>query len=368
MRDSFEVASSSGGYSVVSDTGLLAEAVSKNPSGIFLIDARLQKHLLAGVTRRVEIEANENSKSLERIPQIVGKLRELGANRDSHLIAIGGGTIQDIAAFSASIYMRGIPWTYMPTTLLGMTDSCIGGKSSINVLGYKNLVGNFCPPAQVLIDLNFIESLNTEQMVAGLYEAVKICYARGYQAFQDYLSESPCASMNPLDAQRTIMRSLRTKKWFIEVDEFDQNERLLLNFGHSFGHALEAGTGFRVSHGIAVGIGMLVSMEYANMRSWMSDTGLSVTAQLRNYICSLLGESDTCVVEPPPPINLALVMEKFEGDKKHLSDFYRIVVPREDGALTLTTEPRNKIVRGDIATAYGRAFAEIGWIADLATR
>lgn len=361
MRDSFEVASSSGNYLVVSGTGMLAEAVSNNPSAIFLVDARLQLHLLTGVILKIEIEATENSKSLECIPQVIAKLREFGATRSSHLIAIGGGTIQDIATFSASIYMRGIPWTYMPTTLLGMTDSCIGGKSSINVLGYKNLVGNFHPPAQVLIDLDFIESLNVEQMVAGLYEAVKICYARGYQAFQDYLSDSPSASMNPLDAQRTILHSLRTKKWFIEVDEFDQNERLLLNFGHTFGHAIEAGTGFRVSHGIAVGIGMLVSIEYANMRSWLSDTGLSVTAQLRNYIQFLLGESDKCVVEPPSPITLSLVMEKFEGDKKHLPDVYRIVVPKENGALTLASEPRNQFVRRDIATTYEHVFAEIGW-------
>ncbi|TRZ92321.1 MAG: 3-dehydroquinate synthase [Rhodocyclaceae bacterium] len=361
MRDSFEVDSSSGSYSVVSDTGLLAGAVDNNPSAIFLIDARLKQHLSTGAIRKIEIEANEDSKSLECIPRIIGKLREFGANRTSHLIAIGGGTIQDIAAFSASIYMRGIPWTYMPTTMLGMTDSCIGGKSAINVLGYKNLVGNFHPPAQVLIDLKFIESLNAEQMVAGLFEAVKICYARGYQAFQDYLSDSPGASMNPLDAQRTIMHSLRTKKWFIEIDEFDQNERLLLNFGHSFGHALEAGTGFRVSHGIAVGIGMLVSIEYANMQSRMSSAGRSVTEQLRNYIRSLLGESDARVVEPPPPIDISLVMEKFEGDKKHLSDVYRIIVPKANGALTVASKPRNQFVQGDIATAYEHVFAEIGW-------
>lgn len=361
MRDSFEIDSSSGRYSVVSDTGLLAEAAGNSPSGIFLIDAQLQRHLLPDITRKVAVEANENSKSLECIPQIIGKLREFGANRDSHLIAIGGGTIQDVAAFSASIYMRGIPWTYMPTTLLGMIDSCIGGKSAINVLGHKNLVGNFYPPTQVLIDLNFIESLNTEQMVAGLCEAVKICYAHGYPAFQDYLSDSPSASMSPLDAQRTIMRSLRTKKWFIEVDEFDQNERLLLNFGHSFGHALEAGTGFKVSHGIAVGIGMLVSIEYANMQSRMSTAGLSVTAQLKSYIRFLLGESDNCVIETPSPINLSLVMERFEGDKKHQSDVYRIVVPGKDGALTLASEPRNQFVRRDIATAYQHVIAEIGW-------
>jgi 3-dehydroquinate synthase len=361
MRDSFEVASSSGSYSVVSDTGLLAEAVGDNPSAIFLIDARLKQHLSTDVTRRVEIEANESSKSLECIPRIVGKLREFGANRDSHLIAIGGGTIQDIAAFSASIYMRGIPWTYMPTTLLGMADSCIGGKSSINVLGHKNLVGNFFPPAQVLIDLNFIESLNTEQMVAGLYEAVKISYARGYEAFQQYLADAPGAPMSVALAQRTIIRSLTTKKWFIEKDEFDRGERLLLNFGHTFGHAIEAGTGFQVSHGIAVGIGMLVAIEFARHKNWLSPQGLDRAMQLHNYVLALLGEADSRVARTPAPIKLGLIMEKFDNDKKHRSDAYRMVVPKSEGSLELISEPRSDPVRQNIAAAYLNVFGEIGW-------
>lgn len=366
MRDSFEVDSSSGSYSVVSDTGLLAEVVHSNPSAIFLIDARLKRHLSPGVVRQIDIDATENSKSLERIPQIIGKLRELGANRDDHLIAIGGGTVQDIAAFSASIYMRGITWTYMPTTLLGMTDSCIGGKSAINVLGYKNLVGNFYPPTQVLIDLNFIESLDSEQMVAGLYEAVKICYARGCEAFQNYLSDSPTASMNPIDAQRTIMRSLRTKKWFIEVDEFDQNERLLLNFGHTFGHAIEAGTGFAISHGIAVGIGMLVAIEYASSRNWLSERGLDIVLQLKRYIRSQLGQAGSRFAEAPSPIDLGLIMEKFDNDKKHRVDTYRIVLPKGDGALDLVSEPCTDLVRNEIAATYQNTFDEIGWSTQLA--
>lgn len=295
------------------------------------------------------------------MPDIILQLREYGVNRTSHLVAIGGGVIQDIATFAASIYMRGIPWTYMPTTLLGMADSCIGGKSSINVLGYKNLVGNFYPPEQVLIDLDFVESLNEEQVVGGLFEAVKICYARGYQAFQEYLSDAPALPVTTSSAQRVVMRALRTKKWFIETDEFDQKERLLLNFGHTFGHALEAGTGFGVSHGIAVGIGMLIATEYAERSGWLAPAGQVASGQLNNYIRTLIGDDDARVVKGPSQIDLAIVLEKFDNDKKHRSDNYRVVVPRDDGGLDLVSVPRTEAVRQDISAVYESVLRSMDW-------
>ena len=211
-------------------------------------------------------------------------MRELGANRATHLIAIGGGVIQDIVTFCASVYMRGLRWTYMPTTFLSMADSCIGGKSSINVMGYKNLVGNFYPPSQVLIDVDFVDTLDAEKVVGGLFEAAKICYARSYGEFAAYLAEHPASKMSLDVAHVVIVRALRTKKWFIEIDEFDKKERLLLNFGHTFGHAIEAGGDFSVPHGIAVGLGMLVAIKYAGLRQWLSPGGEEHTAALAAHI------------------------------------------------------------------------------------
>ncbi|WP_194270082.1 3-dehydroquinate synthase [Candidatus Methylospira mobilis] len=361
MRDSFEVSSSSGNYAIVSGAGLLADIVEKNPDAVFIVDGKLVRHIPSHISRVVVIEAVEANKSLEAMSNIILQLRNYGVNRDSHLVAVGGGVIQDIATFAASIYMRGITWTYMPTTLLGMADSCIGGKSSINVLGYKNLVGNFYPPEQVLIDLDFVGSLDEEQIVGGLYEAVKICYARGYKAFQEYLSDAPALPISSFGAQRVVMRALRAKKWFIENDEFDQKERLLLNFGHTFGHALEAGTGFGVSHGIAVGIGMLIAIEYADRRLWLSPQGVDATRQLTNYVRTLLGEGENCAVNGPEQIDLVLVLEKFNNDKKHRSDSYRMVVPRGDGALELVSEPRTEAVRMDITAVYRNVLKSIGW-------
>jgi 3-dehydroquinate synthase len=307
------------------------------------------------------VNAAESNKALECMAGIILKLRELGANRATHLVVVGGGVIQDIATFSASIYMRGIRWTYMPSTLLSMADSCIGGKSSINVLGYKNLVGNFYPPKEVVIDVDFAATLDPEMIVGGLFEAGKICYARGYDDFQAYLSDDPSVRMSTDTLQRVLVRSLKTKKWFIETDEFDQKERLLLNFGHTFGHAIEASTHFGVSHGVAVGIGMMVAVEFAKARGWLSQAGLKRTEVLASHVRSLLSLDGRGLVVSPPVIHLDLALEKFDNDKKHLSGVYRMVCPRRDGELELVSEPKNSDVLRDIAFAYENALKAITW-------
>jgi 3-dehydroquinate synthase len=361
MQESFKISSSTGNYSVVLGTGLLDKVVEQHKAAIFMIDERLVNVLPDSINKRILIKANESIKSLECMPEIVLKMRELGANRTSHLVAIGGGVIQDIATFAASIYMRGIPWTYMPTTLLGMADSCIGGKSSINMLGYKNLVGNFYPPENVLIDMAFIKTLNQEQVVGGLFEAAKICYARGYTQFLDYLKESPAYPMELDNAQRVISRALQTKKWFIETDEFDQNERLLLNFGHTFGHAIEAGCDFGISHGIAVGIGMVVAVEYAKKAKMLSPVGIQRADHLIQHVKSMLGEGLKNVIKHPPKLNLDLIMEKFNNDKKHRTDFYRMVVPKSDGELALISADKIDDVRKNIELAYQTGLANIAY-------
>lgn len=361
MQESFEVSASGGSYRVVVGSGLLKKVIVENPDAIFMVDDYFASLLPIPPDRQILVNASESNKALECMAEIVLKLRELGANRTTHLVALGGGVIQDIATFSASIYMRGIQWTYMPTTLLSMADSCIGGKSSINVLGYKNLIGNFYPPKEVLIDVDFVASLDAEKVVGGLFEAAKICYARGYQDFQFYISEEPAARMSTDNVQEVIVRALRTKKWFIETDEFDQKERLLLNFGHTFGHAIEAGTNFGVSHGVAVGIGMMVAVEFAKKSGWLSPTGLERTASLTSHIHSLLVLDGRGLVAAPPTIHLDLTLEKFDNDKKHLSNVYRMVCPRGDGELELLSREKNHDTQRDIAAAYESALRDIGW-------
>ncbi len=357
MQESFEISASSGSYPVTVGADLLSQVLIDNSNAIFIVDKILESRLPPSVAKRIVIEAIEANKSLEFSPHVIKELRKLEGDRTSHLVAIGGGIIQDVTTFAASIFMRGVPWTYMPTTLLSMVDSCIGGKSSINAAGYKNLVGNFYPPGKVLVDVSFIATLDAEMIVGGLFEAAKICYASGYPGFLAYLAQEPSYPMTSEQAQRVILQSLRTKKWFIEVDEFDQKERLLLNFGHTFGHAMEAGTDFGISHGIGVGIGMLVANEYAKRHGNLTDNGLARIDHLASHVKKLLG----AIQANPAVIDLGSVMDKFDHDKKHHPGSYRIIVPRGDGGLELISVPKSDKVRRDIVSAFEAALGQIPW-------
>jgi 3-dehydroquinate synthase len=361
MPKSFDILSSTGNYTVEVGTGLLARTLSKYPDAIIICDGNLASYLPATSTDPIFIEAVEANKSLEAAPAVIVALRQRNANRNTHLVVIGGGIIQDLSTLAASIYMRGISWSYLPSTLLGMVDSCIGGKSSINVGGYKNLVGNFYPPREVLIDTAFIGTLNAEMVVGGLFEAGKICYAKGYDDFREYLAQSPGYPMPAERAEAVIAKSLTTKKWFIEIDEFDNKERLLLNFGHTFGHAMEAATNFGVSHGIAVGIGMLIAVNYAERRGELTPLGKIRTAELAAHVRAMLGNGGSAIIAAPPTISIATVLEKFRHDKKHRTDAYRVVIPRGDGALELLPQPRNDGIHADIAAAYRETLSSIGW-------
>lgn len=137
MSDKYEIHSASGHYTIEVGENLIQKVSGLYPDAIYIIDSKLVDRLPGSLSRRIVIEAVEENKALEKSAGYIAELRKLNANRDTHLVSVGGGIIQDITTFIASIYMRGLPWTYLPTTVLSMADSCIGGKSSINVLGYK---------------------------------------------------------------------------------------------------------------------------------------------------------------------------------------------------------------------------------------
>ena len=348
MQESFDILSSSGRYCVYISTDSNFKDEVLNPNTIILADERILAHLPESFKQSIiTISAEETNKSLENIPPILNRLRQLGANRESEIIAIGGGIIQDVATFVSSIYMRGVKWDYYPTTLLGMVDSCIGGKSSINVGQYKNLIGNFFPPQKIVVELSFLNSLNSEQIISGLCEAVKICYARGESEFEKYLDSSPSANLSETQFGEIILLSLKAKKWFIEVDEYDQKERLLLNFGHTFGHAIESATLFRIPHGIAVGLGMLIGIDYSMCRQLLSFYGEKRCERLREYLLSLI------IISPETfallkQIDSEELMEKFDGDKKHSKDHYRMIIPIAEGELVLHSVYKDSFNRNEL--------------------
>ena len=209
------------------------------------------------------IEAKETNKSLESIPNYVSYLVEKKIRKDDVLIAIGGGIIQDITCFLAATLLRGLNWYFYPTTLLSQADSCIGSKSSINCGDSKNLLGTFTPPNKVVIASEFLNTLEERDIRSGIGEMLKVHGIDGIESFDDISSKYNQLFYESDIMMHFIRRSLEIKKEYIEIDEFDQGARNIFNYGHSFGHAIEAATNFTIPHGIAVTIGL-------DMANWLS--------------------------------------------------------------------------------------------------
>lgn len=359
MRESFEISSESGTYSVLISPDVSYDQLISDKKNIILADERItQKIFDSESSQAMVIAAEESNKSLENISPLIIRMKEMGANRETMLLAIGGGIIQDIATFMASVFMRGIAWQYYPTTLLGMVDSCIGGKSSINVGPYKNLVGNFYPPLSIIIDISFLATLNQEQIVGGLCEAAKICFARNDQSFLKYLSLVSSVPLSADVGHDIVVLSLRAKKWFIEIDEFDRKERLLLNFGHTFGHALESASKFAVPHGIAVGIGMVVAEKFSQNQNLLNTDGGESVAKLTEHIRWLLKMVPESLASLKK-IDVAHLMSYFDSDKKHSYKEYRVIVPVESGALIRFSVPRDTPGRLSLSKAFGSALESL---------
>lgn len=300
---------------------------------IIIADKFLERRMQQAKTHSIFIEATEATKSLDAVPPIIEEMRKSGANRQTDLAAVGGGVIQDVSAFIASVYMRGIAWSYIPTTVLAMVDSCIGGKSSINVGPYKNLVGTFHPPQQILIDPALVQTLPDEQKVSGLIEAAKICFCRGPESFACHLSYQPSVSMTTEALETLITNSLLSKKWFIEIDEFDKKERLILNFGHTFGHAIEGASRFTISHGVGVGLGMLCALEFERQIGASYLDNLRVKT-LESHLDEMLRSIES-LSSSLRDLSVDEVFERFCSDKKHGPKYFSLILVEMNGAVVL---------------------------------
>jgi len=232
-----------------------------------LYETQLEKTLAGRSVLR--IDAMEESKSLEQFPGYVTHLLDRGIRRGHTLAAVGGGIIQDITAFLAAILLRGVPWSFHPTTLLAQADSCIGSKSSINVGRYKNQLGTFTPPTEVRVSTELLGSLSEVEFRSGFGEMIKVHIISGWEDTRALAVDYPALLQDRRILERRIRRSLEIKKLKIEMDEFDRNERLVMNYGHSFGHAIESATGFAVPHGIAVTIGMDMANFLSHRLGWI---------------------------------------------------------------------------------------------------
>ena len=231
----------------------------------------------------IGIDAKETVKSYQGVEPIIQHLIENGFRKNHRLVAIGGGITQDATAFIASIMYRGVKWLFFPTSLLAQGDSCIGSKTSINFNKFKNQIGGFYPPNQIFINLEFLNTLSEAELKSGMGEMCHYFIVSSDADFERFKNEYRDALKDKKVLTGIINRSLEIKKGYIERDEFDQHDRLVFNYGHSFGHAIESLTNYRVPHGIAVSRGM-------DMANFVSVKLGYITEETRLHIRELLSQ------------------------------------------------------------------------------
>jgi len=265
MFESFSVKSSvSGSYTVnfvENIDNCLLEIASKGDA-FFIVDNNVE--LLYELSKKEQINrdkiipviSSEQNKTIEYIQEVLRDLISKGIRKDSVLIAIGGGITQDIVAFISTILYRGVEWKFIPTTLLAQGDSCIGSKSSINFDLYKNLLGTFNPPSAIYIYMEFLDSLSDSEIKSGIGEMLHYFLTEGIELAQSISDNYENLLRNRSGLSYYVNNSLRIKKEIIEVDEFDKSIRHIFNYGHTFGHAIEAITNYSIPHGQAITIGM----------------------------------------------------------------------------------------------------------------
>jgi 3-dehydroquinate synthase len=217
----------------------------------------------------IPVKAGEGLKDIQSVYPIYGELLKKGADRDSLILALGGGSIGDVAGFIASTYLRGIDWVGLPTTLLAQVDSSVGGKTGINHSAGKNLIGSFYQPTLVICDVQFLKTLSKREVVSGLGEVVK--YSLTFDApFFHYLDEhlEALLKLQPAALTHAIQKSIEWKCKAVTADVYDRKGvREVLNFGHTFGHALESATKYKkFQHGEAVIWGMRFALALSEKR------------------------------------------------------------------------------------------------------
>ncbi len=298
--------------------------------------SQVQAALTGKNTQAVVLPAGEQEKTLARFAELIDALAAHGASRDVTVLALGGGVIGDLAGFAAACWMRGVRLVQLPTTLLAMVDSSVGGKTAVDLPAGKNLVGAFHQPSLVIADTGTLKTLPARELRAGLAEVVKYG-AIADAGFFDWI-EANAEALLAGDAAalaHAIAVSCRHKAGIVARDETEQGERMLLNFGHTFGHAIETAQGYGgLLHGEAVAVGMVLA---ADLSARLGMATPADTQRLRALL-EQLGLPTTI----PAGLNGDVLLDRMRLDKKAVSGALRLILWRGLG--------RAEVVR-DVADA-----------------
>ncbi len=338
-------------YPIFIGAGLLAEPGLLNP---YIPGAQVMivtnstvgplylPHLLRGLTGHqpdvIELPDGEAFKTLDSWRRILDELMHRRHNRSTALIALGGGVVGDIAGFAAAAFARGVAFIQAPTTLLSQVDSSVGGKTGVNHPDGKNMIGAFHQPRCVLIDTSLLASLPDREYRAGLAEVVKYGVIRRAEFFDWLQANADALSRRDASALvEAIEKSCRIKAEVVAADERESGQRAILNFGHTYAHALETVTGYqRLLHGEAVAIGMVLAAD-CGARHGLCDTAV------RDAIKGLL-QTLHLPVQAPAGLDSQALLAAMQMDKKNVDGHLRLVLPERLGRVRITSEVDSDLI------------------------
>jgi 3-dehydroquinate synthase len=355
----FEVRTAQRTYSNVIERGILqriSDFIPETAGKLFIVTTQdvwtLHGTRIEGCLKRdrevLFFPGGEVNKRLAAVEELANQLAARGADRTGIVLAFGGGIVTDVSGFLAAIFMRGIPLLQIPTTLLAQVDAAIGGKTGVNLLCGKNLIGSFHQPLAVLIDPDVLSTLPARQYRAGVFEVIKCGIIRDRALF-DLLARLPdeVLSMKPELVDGLIASAVRIKAEVVSADERESDLRRILNFGHTIGHAIEAETEYvRFLHGEAIAWGMLAATRLAELLGMLAR---EPAATIRQVICRY---------GPLPPANdldPGRLIERLAGDKKTQQGKVHFVLPTAVGEVKVVSGIDPNITRQAIVESLQAA-------------
>jgi len=340
--------------------GSLVEHLERQPLSVAIVDARVARLHGEGMHggrrplpegRALLLDATEDTKTLSGFERILAFFDEARLTKQSQVVVVGGGILQDVSAFACSLYRRGTPWLFLPTTLLAQSDSCIGAKAGLNRLGAKNQLGLFSAPRSVRVHSAWLRTLDPRDLRSGLGEILKLHITGGPEAMRLYRRERP-ADVTDVDAIAPLVRrALAIKRAVIERDEFESGLRRSLNYGHTFGHAIEGVTEYRIAHGTAVVLGMMIVNELSAAWGMLARSELEA---LHADCRALMGDDDRAALRD---VTSEALLELVRKDKKAGANSITLALVETVGQVRL----RAVAIDGALASAVDEAMVRLAW-------
>lgn len=298
--------------------------IDERVADLYSVDAQSQPSIF-------KVRALEENKSMQTVLDILNAFIDNNISKGSRVLAIGGGIIQDLAACACALFRRGQPFTYFPTTTLGQLDSCVGAKCAVNTPKAKNIIGLFSAPSEVIIPAFMIETMPLIDHRAGLSEMLRLCLTASSGAVSQFMHLFPSIS-SPAFIDLAIYKtalalSLSIKKAVVDYDEYERDVRRSMNYGHTFGHAIEKLTDYSLPHGLAVLLGMHMANTFSLASGFMTEsTYLAVTKAIKMTIAGVpLNQAAFFALKPQE------IVDQFRYDKKGDGESLPLILIKHPG-------------------------------------